>query len=190
MVHPILQVGDPLLHRPAEPVRDVEDAALQALIDGLIETCLAANGVGLAAPQVGVSQQIVILASRPNLRYPNAPLMTPIAVLNPRILAQSADLVWDWEGCLSVPNQRGLVPRRRWVTVSYRDRFGRLQVARWQDFLARVFQHEYDHLLGQVFLARHPERVVDEATYQREIRDQPLSSIAAPTETGTLATPD
>ncbi|MBF2098287.1 MAG: peptide deformylase [Gloeomargaritaceae cyanobacterium C42_A2020_066] len=190
MVRPILQVGDPQLHRPAEPVTDFEDAALQALIEDLIETCLAANGVGLAAPQVGVSRQILILASRPSLRYPSAPLMPPTAVLNPRILAQSADLVWDWEGCLSVPNQRGLVPRRRWVTVSYWDQIGRPQVSHWQDFLARVFQHEYDHLLGQVFLARHPERLLDEASYQREVLGQPLSPTAVPTGNGTPAIPD
>jgi peptide deformylase len=115
---------------------------------------MEANGVGIAAPQVGVSQQLMIIASRPNERYPHAPLMEPTPMINPKILSHSSEMIKDWEGCLSVPGIRGLVPRYQAVEVEYLSKDGRIERQMLTDFIARIFQHEYDHLQGKVFLER------------------------------------
>jgi peptide deformylase len=150
----IVQLGNPILRQPAQPVADFNDATLQGLIDSLLATAAAANGVGIAAPQVAQPYRLFIVASRPNPRYPHAPVMEPTAMLNPRIIDHSADKVKDWEGCLSIPGIRGLVPRYRTVTVEYWNRQGQCQQQQLTDFVARIFQHELDHLNGIVFLDR------------------------------------
>ncbi|NJL99953.1 MAG: peptide deformylase, partial [Synechococcaceae cyanobacterium SM2_3_2] len=111
----------------------------------------------------------IIVASRPNLRYPQAPQMDPLVMINPRLLAASPQQVWGWEGCLSVPDQRGLVARSRQVEVAYFTRQGYLARVEWQDFPARIFQHEYDHLLGRVFLERDPQQLLSEAEYIAQV---------------------
>jgi peptide deformylase len=171
MPHPICQVGDPILTAVATPVEDVHDPLLQHLIDELLVTVKAANGVGIAAPQVGVSQQLIIIASRPTLRYPHAPVMDPLPLINPRLLWQSDQQVWGWEGCLSVPDQRGLVARSEAIGVEYTSRSGQQVTMEWTDFVARIFQHEYDHLQGKVFLDRQPQALLSEADYQAQIVD-------------------
>jgi peptide deformylase len=150
----IVQLGNPILRQPAEPVENFTEATLQSLIDSLLATATAANGVGIAAPQVAQPYRLFIVASRPNPRYPHAPMMEPIAMFNPRIIDHSADTVKDWEGCLSVPGIRGLVPRYRAIAVEYWDRHGQRQQQELTDFVARIFQHELDHLNGMVFLDR------------------------------------
>jgi peptide deformylase len=164
----VITLGHPVLHQVAQPVTDCRSAAMQQLIDQLITLTQQCNGVGIAAPQVGQSLQVIIIASHPTPRYPAAPTMEPLALINPQILARSARLVTDWEGCLSVPDQRGLVPRHAAVTVAYTDRTGQSQTVEFTDFIARIFQHEYDHLQGQVFLDRvaAADAVVSEAVYQ------------------------
>jgi peptide deformylase len=164
----VITLGHPVLHQPALPVADCRSPAIQALIDQLIALTASCQGVGIAAPQVGQSLQVMIIASHPTPRYPDAPTMEPLALINPQILARSATLVTDWEGCLSVPDQRGLVPRHQAVTVAYTDRVGMAQTAEFTGFIARIFQHEYDHLQGQVFLDRveTTDAVVSEAVYQ------------------------
>ncbi|MBD0335343.1 MAG: peptide deformylase [Cyanobacteria bacterium Co-bin13] len=151
---PILQLGHPTLRQVAQPVKSTADAQVQQLIDDLILTVQAASGVGLAAPQVGQSLQLLVVASRPNPRYPHAPVMEPTALINPRLIAHSEDTVKGWEGCLSIPGIRGLVPRYREVEVEYLDPWGAVQRVIWTDFVARIFQHESDHLAGKVFLDR------------------------------------
>jgi len=170
----IITLGNPVLRQPAAPVPDPEAAELQQLIDDLIELTVTANGVGLAAPQVGCQQQLLIIASRPNLRYPYAPAMEPTALINPRLVAHSENQVKDWEGCLSVPGVRGKVLRYQAVEVEYIDRWGRLQRQVWEDFVARIFQHEYDHLEGHVFLDRLESEtdVMSEADFNRLMLSQ------------------
>jgi peptide deformylase len=151
---PILHRSHPTLSQTAPPVTDLHTPKIQTLIDDLLTTLRSANGVGIAAPQVDESLQIMVIASRPTPRYPNAPTMEPIALINPKIIHQSTETEKGWEGCLSVPEYRGLVPRAKAITVQYTDRQGESQQTTFTDFVARIFQHEYDHFLGLVFLDR------------------------------------
>ncbi len=150
----IVRFGNPVLRQRATPVGDPRAPKWQHLADRLLATCRAAHGVGLAAPQLGVSARAVVVASRPNLRYPGAPTMEPTAMFDPHILARSADVAKDWEGCLSVDGVRGLVPRHAAIEVAYFDRHGQRQQRELVGFVARIFQHELDHLNGIVFLDR------------------------------------
>lgn len=150
----IAQLGNPILRQKAQSVNNIQDEVIQNLIDALILTATSSNGVGIAAPQVSKSYRLFIVASRPNPRYPNAPLMAPTAMINPQIIAHSTEIVNGWEGCLSIPGIRGLVPRYQAVEVEYTTRDGKQNRQELTDFVARIFQHEYDHLDGIVFLDR------------------------------------
>ncbi|OWY65573.1 peptide deformylase [cyanobacterium TDX16] len=165
----IIQLGNPILRSKAEFVENVNDPQIQQLIDDLLITVKQANGVGIAAPQVGVIDRIFIVASRPNPRYPHAPEMEPTPMINPKILARSHESVKGWEGCLSIPGIRGSVPRDRAIEVEYSDRYGKLHKQELSDFVARIFQHELDHLDGIVFLDRletHHD-IITEQEYQK-----------------------
>ncbi len=150
----IHQLGNPALREVAQPIANVHDREIQQLIDEMLLTLKESKGVGLAAPQVGRSLQLIIVASHPNERYPNAPQMEATAMINPKIISYCPETEKGWEGCLSVPMIRGLVPRYREIEVEYLDRQGDRQVVKLTDFVARIFQHEYDHLEGKVFLDR------------------------------------
>lgn len=167
----IIQLGHPLLRSSAQLVDNIQDQNIQNLIDNLIATVGQANGVGIAAPQVAESYRLFIVASRPNLRYPNAPTMEPTAMINPQILAHSTEVVKGWEGCLSIPEIRGYVPRYEAIEIEYTDRNGKLQKQELTDFVARIFQHEYDHLDGIVFLDRleSMQDIITEQEYQKRI---------------------
>lgn len=141
----ITQLGNPILQQKAPAINNLLDADCQNLIDSLITTVQAAHGVGIAGPQVARSLRLFIVASGPNPRYPDAPIMPPTAVINPRILRVSEEMVKGWEGCLSVPNLRGFVPRHQWIEVAYCDRNGREIRQLFRDFVARIFQHELTH---------------------------------------------
>jgi peptide deformylase len=166
----ILQLGNPDLRQPAQPIADPHDRTLQALIDELLQRVEQAGGVGIAAPQIGISKQLIIIASRPTPRYPDAPEMKPIPMLNPQLIDYAAKTEKGWEGCLSVPGIRGLVPRYKSVTVDYLDRHGQSQRQTFHDFVARIFQHEYDHLQGIVFIDRveSTHELMSEQEYQRQ----------------------
>jgi peptide deformylase len=168
----VYQLGDPTLRKIAEPITNVEDNEIQQLIDEMLTTLQESNGVGLAAPQIGRSLQLVIIASHPNERYPNAPQMQPTAMINPQIISHSPEIAKDWEGCLSVPMIRGLVPRYREIEVEYTDRQGDRQTTKLTDFVARIFQHEYDHLQGKVFLDRVETNLdlISEAEYYKILK--------------------
>ncbi|NJM17441.1 MAG: peptide deformylase [Richelia sp. RM2_1_2] len=170
----IIQLGNPILRQKAEFVNNIQDKTIQKLIDDLLITMSEANGVGIAAPQVAVGYRIFIVASRPNLRYPHAPLMEPTAMINPRIVNYSDEIVKDWEGCLSIPGIRGLVPRYKTIEVEYTDRYGKLEKQQLTDFVARIFQHEYDHMSGLVFLDRVESTfdIVTEQEYQNLVFDR------------------
>lgn len=168
---PIIQLGNPTLRQKAEFVENIQDAEIQQIIDDLIATVAQANGVGIAAPQIAQSLRLFIVASRPNPRYPNAPEMEPTAMINPKIIAHSTEVVKGWEGCLSVPGIRGLVPRYQAIAVEYTDRNGNLQQQELTDFVARIFQHEYDHLDGIVFVDRLESTLdmITEEEYQNRV---------------------
>lgn len=150
----IVQLGADVLRLQAQPIDDFVSPKFLQLIDILQVIMLESNGVGIAAPQIGQSFQIVIIASRPTVRYPNAPEMAPIVMINPQYKVLDDSLHKDWEGCLSVPGVRALVPRYRSLQVTYQNKLGELCEMVLQDFPARVFQHEFDHLQGLVYLDR------------------------------------
>lgn len=169
IIRQIAQLGQPVLREEARRIADPKDPAVQALIDDMMATVVDANGVGLAAPQVFESKTLFIIASSPNPRYPSAPDLEPIALINPEIVWASNEKEKGWEGCLSIPGLRGIVPRFRKIGVRYLTRTGELREDEFANFVARVFQHEYDHLQGVVFLDRmdSPTELVTEKEYLR-----------------------
>ena len=156
-VREILKMGDPRLLRQAEPVTQLGTRELHALIDDMFDTMRAANGVGLAAPQIGVNLQLVIFGFNQNIRYPDAPAVPETILINPVLTPLSESMEEGWEGCLSVPGLRGVVPR--WSRLHYAgvDQFGKLISRDVEGFHARVVQHECDHLAGILY----PMRIKD-----------------------------
>jgi peptide deformylase len=149
-VRPIVRLGHPALRTPAQPIPPgrIAEPEIQALIDDMVETMREANGVGLAATQVGEEVQLFVYqAAGP----PEIPLQV---VINPLVTPQAREMSYDWEGCLSIPDLRGLVPRHPRVRVQGLDREGRPLDYGVAGFEARIVQHEYDHLNGVVFLDR------------------------------------
>ncbi|MFZ6874537.1 peptide deformylase [Undibacterium sp. Di27W] len=154
MIHPILKMGDARLLRVAEQVTAFDTPELHELIKDMFETMIAANGAGLAAPQIGVNLQLVIFGFKNNPRYPDAPVVPETVLINPVLTPLSEETDDAWEGCLSVPGMRGLVPR--WSALRYEgyDQFG-TRISRDVDgFHARVVQHECDHLNGILYPMR------------------------------------
>ena len=162
MIREVLQLGNPLLREIAKPIainnsHGISTPAIDAqnlaqLAQDMLDTMLAEGGIGIAAPQIGVSLRVMLVASQPNARYPHAPAMAPILMLNPLLEWSSDVTVKDWEGCLSVPGIRALVPRSVHIRVRYTDA-GTLQetLIEYRDFVARVWLHEFDHLNGIVY---------------------------------------
>ena len=150
----IAQVGEEVLRTPARQVGQDEFAqeSLIVFIDELLAVMLEAKGIGIAAPQVFDPRAIMIIASRPNSRYPNAPDMQPLVMINPVIQQSSKNKVWEWEGCLSVPGLRGRIERPDYVDVAYLDRQGHAQNIKLEGFVARIFLDEFDHLIGKTWL--------------------------------------
>ncbi len=150
----IAQLGHPVLRQRAQVVDDILASDCQALISEMIDTVEQASGVGIAAPQIYKSLRIFIMSSKPNPRYPDAPLMPITAIINPEIIHASSEMEKGWEGCLSVPSMRGFVPRHKKISVRYHDQQGQVQETEFNGFLARIFQHELDHLDGLTFIDR------------------------------------
>ncbi len=150
----IVQLGNTVLRQLAIPVVDFNSPQLLHIIAEMLAALAQSKGVGLAAPQLGYSVAVIIVASKPTTRYPNAPLMPPIVMINPSFCCLSNQQKKDWEGCLSIPGIRALVPRYCEITVNYTDVQGKLMTVQLNDFVARIFQHEYDHLHGLVYLDR------------------------------------
>ncbi len=148
----IAQLGHSILRETAVEVKSILSTECQQLINNMMLAVAEAGGVGIAAPQIYHSVRIFIMCSKPNKRYPNAPAMAPTAIINPEILQYSSDTAKDWEGCLSVPSLRGLVPRHNKITVRYFDQEGNMQQKELSGFIARIFQHEIDHLNGLTFI--------------------------------------
>ena len=153
-VREILKMGDPRLLRVAQPVRAFDTPELDALVDDLFETMHAVNGAGLAAPQIGVDLALVIFGFKQNTRYPDAPPMPETVLINPVITPLSDEEIEGWEGCLSVPGLRGVVPRFARIRYSGFDPQGRPIEREAEGFHARVVQHECDHLVGKLYPMR------------------------------------
>ena len=159
-VRTILKMGDPRLLRIAPPVpaADFDSDAIHLLVSDMFDTMHAVNGAGLAAPQIGVDVQLVIFGTdAPNPRYPDAPIVPRTVLLNPVITALDAAEESDWEGCLSVPGLRGVVPRFVHIRYTGVDQYGDPIDRTVSGFHARVVQHECDHLIGKLY----PMRVSD-----------------------------
>ena len=150
----IAQLGAQVLRLQAQIVTDAQNAEIQQIIETLQDTLATTQGVGIAAPQISVSKRIIIVASRPTPRYPSAPLMEPTVMINPSFQTLSDIREKDWEGCLSIPGIRALVPRHKEILINYSNQQGVLVKTRLEGFVARVFQHEFDHLEGKVYLDR------------------------------------
>lgn len=150
----IAQLGDEVLRLQARRVDEFTCTKFHGLIQTMQRMMLEHNGVGIAAPQLGESWRIVVVASRPTPRYPNAPEMAAVTMVNPEFDIVDATVDSDWEGCLSIPGIRALVPRYRGIAVRYQNPAGVVCELALSGFPARVFQHEYDHLIGKVYLDR------------------------------------
>jgi len=153
-IRKILKMGDPLLFQEAKPVEQFNTPKLDNLIIDMIETMESADGAGLAAPQIGESLQVVIFGFKKNARYPDAEEVPFTVLINPVITPMSEDTEEGWEGCLSVPGMRGLVPR--YTKVNYRgmNQLGEIIDRNVDGFHARVVQHECDHLFGILYPMR------------------------------------
>ncbi len=153
----ITRLGDPVLRKPAADVAvdQIGSPDVQRLIDDMAETMRDSDGVGLAAPQVNVPKRIILVEVRSmNPRYPDRAEIPLVALINPQIAPLSDETESGWEGCLSIPDLRGVVPRFRRISVRALDRHGKPVEFEAEDFFARVIQHEVDHLNGIVFLDR------------------------------------
>ena len=153
---PVAQRGEAILKLIAAPVVETEFSStwLLELSKAMHSTMRERNGVGIAAPQVYVSKRVIIVASRPNPRYPDAPEMEAIVMVNPEIIQKSVQTMLGEEGCLSVPNERGEVARAEQITVKYQTLNGDEITQVFQGFPARIVQHEIDHLDGVLFVER------------------------------------
>lgn len=166
-------LGSPILRQVAAPVSLPLTAAQRQHYQQMLNTMLQAHGVGLAAPQVGLSERVCVIASSPNPRYPDAPKMEPLLIFNPEILSQSAEKVSDWEGCLSLPGLRGYISRHHRIRVRYSTITNDVVEADIDGFIARIFQHEIDHLNGLLFVDRCASTdLMAEAEFQRQILRQ------------------
>jgi len=154
MIREVLKMGDPRLHARASPVAEFDTPALRALLVDMRDTMASLDGAGLAAPQIGVGLRVVIFGVEGNPRYPEIEPIPETVLINPVIRALSDTMEDGWEGCLSVPGLRGVVPRHRRIHYRGQDDRGKLIERTAEGFHARVVQHECDHLDGILYPMR------------------------------------
>jgi peptide deformylase len=157
----VLRMGHPVLREKAKPIEATGTPELRQLIADMKETMAAKNGAGLAAPQIGVSQRVVIFGVEQNPRYPDAEAVPFTVLVNPKITLLTREVESDWEGCLSVPGMRGVVPRYTKLRYTGTDEEGNPIDRVAEGFHARVVQHECDHLDGILY----PQRMQDMSTF-------------------------
>ena len=160
-IKPVLKMGEPRLLEVAQKVKKFSTPELDTLIQDMHETMEALNGAGLAAPQIGVGLQVVIFGVKRNPRYPDAEEVPYTVLVNPELAPLTEETEEDWEGCLSVPGLRGMVPRFSRLRYRGRDQYGRPIDRSVEGFHARVVQHECDHLQGILY----PMRITDFRTF-------------------------
>jgi len=156
-IRPVLRMGDPRLLEPSQPVKRFGTAELHVLLGDMRDTMAALDGAGLAAPQIGVGLQVVIFGIKSNPRYPDAEEVPFTVLINPKLTPLDEEMEDGWEGCLSVPGMRGLVPRFKRLRYEGKDEHGKRIDRKVSDFHARVVQHECDHLRGILY----PMRILD-----------------------------
>ena len=156
-VREVLRMGHPVLRERAKPVEQFGTPELRALLEDMKETMAAKNGAGLAAPQIGVGQRVVIFGVEENPRYPDAEPVPFTVLVNPKLVMLTREVEEDWEGCLSVPGMRGVVPRYTKLRYTGFDVEGNPIERVVEGFHARVVQHECDHLDGILY----PQRMTD-----------------------------
>ena len=160
-IRPVLRMGDPRLLEVARPVQEFDKPELHALIQDMHDTMDAMSGAGLAAPQIGVGLQVVIFGVKRNSRYPEAEEVPYTVLVNPVLTPLAQNMEDGWEGCLSVPGMRGIVPRFSGIRYQGQDQFGKPLDRSVEGFHARVVQHECDHLQGILY----PMRITDFRTF-------------------------
>ena len=153
-VRAIAQLGAEVLRLQADKIKNVNSSETIKLINALQDTLASTQGVGISAPQISISKRIIIVASRPSSRYPQAPIMEPTVMINPSFNPLTEDIQKDWEGCLSIPGIRALVPRYTDIEITYTNIENKQVTQKLTGFVARIFQHEFDHLQGIVYLDR------------------------------------
>ena len=157
-VRTVLRIGHPQLRRRAKEIEQPGDGTLDALIGDMLETMEASGGVGLAAPQIDVPLRVIVFGvGSNNPRYPDAPPVPRTVLVNPEITDRGREVRQEWEGCLSIPGMRGLVPRPERIRYRGHDAEGREVEGEARGFHARIIQHECDHLDGILY----PDRIVD-----------------------------
>lgn len=160
-IHRVLRMGDPRLRQVSEPVAVFDTPVLHALIADMKDTMDAYDGAGLAAPQIGVLKRVMVFGIEANPRYPDAEIVPMTTLINPEFEVLSDAQESGWEGCLSVPEMRGVVSRPAHIRYRGYDEFGMLIEREVEGFHARVFQHEYDHLDGVLY----PDKIDDPALF-------------------------
>ena len=153
-VRPVLKMGDPLLRKTASGIDRYAEQSLSSLITDMVDTMRATQGVGLAAPQIGISQRVIVLEVDNNPRYPGQSPIPLRTLVNPEIISHSEECVSGWEGCLSLPGLRGEVERFESILFTATDEHGQQITEQASGFLARIIQHELDHLNGILYLDR------------------------------------
>jgi peptide deformylase len=156
-IQTVVKMGTPSLWQASEPVTEFNTSELRDLVQDLFDTMQQEKGVGIAAPQIGVNKQIFVFGFETNPRYPHAGPVPRTVLINPEFMALSDELEDGWEGCLSVPGLRGLVPRYKYIRYSGYDIEGNKIEREANSFHARIIQHETDHLNGVLY----PQRIKD-----------------------------
>lgn len=174
MLLQIAELGHPVVREKCLEVQNIKSKEIQDLIENMIATVNEVDGVGIAANQVYEDLRLFIIASHPSKRYPKAPNMVPTAMINPILISHSKNQEKDWEGCLSIPGIRGNVPRFKEIEVEYLDKNGFRKKKTLKAFLARIFQHELDHLEGKVYLERldSTKDIISEKEFQKIIKKE------------------
>ena len=156
-IRSVLKMGDPRLLQDSQPVAAFDTPELHALVADMRDTMAALNGAGLAAPQIGVGLQVVIFGVQRNPRYPDAEEVPETVLINPLLSPLEEEMEEGWEGCLSLPGLRGVVPRFRRLRYRGLDQYGNDVDRTVEGFHARVVQHEVDHLMGILYPMRIPD---------------------------------
>ena len=171
----ITHLGDPVLRKKTAPIDDVFSQEVSQIIDQLVATLIKENGVGIAGPQIGELKQIFIVAPNQVIEAPYDTIETGLVVINPSITLNTKEVQLEWEGCLSIPGIRGLVPRQCDITITYTNRHGEIKSEQYVDFVARIFLHEFDHLNGVLFIDRIENMKTDLMTddyYKKLVEEQ------------------
>ncbi|MEI6478804.1 MAG: peptide deformylase [bacterium] len=164
----ILEIGDKRLWKDSKKIKDPRSKKILDLAKGLVNICKRSTGVGISAPQVGENIDMFVILSRPSKKYKKVPNFGPEVVINPKILSKSEKQVKAFEGCLSIPGIRAKVLRHKNIEVSYTNIKGEMIKRKFSDFVARIFQHEFDHLRGILILDRaDPKEFFSEKEFKK-----------------------